>query len=150
MKEFNDLCKLFEGLDRETYTELLSEKASVIIPALSAVSADGMSGLDIFATFVMGAVVSDNKVTEEEYMLAYPLFKAFFGESTDFSLVKSYFEKGRSENREIKKTVDEMVDILGTLSEDLKDDIVTVCLMICAVDGKVSFTEKRWIKQLLR
>ena len=42
-----------------------------------------------------------------------------------------------------------MVDILGLLSDELKDDIVIICLMICAIDGKVSLKEKKWIKQLI-
>ncbi|MBO4792417.1 MAG: TerB family tellurite resistance protein [Clostridia bacterium] len=150
MKEFNDLCRLFEELDSETYSELLNEKAARILPALAGITEDGMSGLEIFASFIMGAIVSDNKLTEDEYVLAYPLFRSFFGEAADYSLVKESVKKSRSGNREMKKQVDEMIDILGTLSEDLKDDIVTVCLMICAVDGKVSLSEKRWIKQLIR
>ena len=54
------------------------------------------------------------------------------------------------EQRELKKSVDEMVDVLGLLSDDLKDDIITVCLLICAVDGKVSLRERNWIKQLIK
>lgn len=150
MKEFNDLCKLFEDLDSETYKELLAEKSAKVIPALSEISADGMSGIDIFATFVMGAIASDNKITEEEYILTYPLIKAFFGDVADYALVKDYVKKNRSGNRELKQGVDEMIDALGTLSEDLKDELVTICLMICAVDGKVSSSEKRWIRQLIK
>jgi len=150
MKEFNDLCKLFEDLDTETYEELLAEKSARVIPVLSALSVDGASGLELFATFVMGAIASDNKITEEEYMLTYPLIKAFFGESTDYSLVKEYVKNNRAGNRDLKNGVDQIIDALGTLSEDLKDELVTICLMICAVDGKVSLSEKRWIKQLIK
>lgn len=56
----------------------------------------------------------------------------------------------RQEQREMKKVVDEMVDVLGILSDDLKNDIVLVCMLICAVDGKISLKEKSWIKQLLK
>ena len=43
-----------------------------------------------------------------------------------------------------------MVDILGELDDELKDDIVIVCMMICAIDGKISLKEKNWIKQLIK
>lgn len=36
------------------------------------------------------------------------------------------------------------------LSEELKENIIIVCLLICAVDGKVSPKEKTWIKQLVK
>ncbi len=45
--------------------------------------------------------------------------------------------------------MDRMVDVIGLVSPELKDDIVLVCLMVCAVDGKVSAKEKKWIKQLI-
>ena len=52
--------------------------------------------------------------------------------------------------KDYNNTVDLMVDILGTISLDLKRDIIIVCMMICAVDGKISYKERKWIKQLIR
>ena len=62
------------------------------------------------------------------------------------ALVKSM----RADNRQLKRYVDDMVDLLGLVSDDLKEDIILVCLILCAVDGKISAKEKRWIKQLIR
>ena len=56
----------------------------------------------------------------------------------------------RADNRQLKRYVDDMVDLLGLVSDDLKEDIILVCLILCAVDGKISAKEKRWIKQLIR
>ena len=36
----------------------------------------------------------------------------------------------------------------GKLSE-LKEDIVLVCMMVCAVDGKISYKERKWINNLI-
>lgn len=43
-----------------------------------------------------------------------------------------------------------MVDILGQLSDKLKEDIIIVCLLICAVDGTISYKERKWVKQLIK
>ena len=42
-----------------------------------------------------------------------------------------------------------MVDLIGFADEDLKDEIVLLCLLVCAIDGEVSDEEKAWIKQLI-
>ena len=47
------------------------------------------------------------------------------------------------------------LEILPALNEitedeiDAKEDIITVCLLICAIDGNISAKEKNWIKQLI-
>ncbi len=150
MKEFDLLCREFEEMDGLTYTALLAEKSAHVLPALAAVTADGMEGASAFAIFILGAIAADGKLSEEEYALVSPLLKAFFGDAVDYDACKKAVKSMRAEREGLKEIADVMVDVLGLLSEDLKDDIVLVCLMICAIDGKVSHKEKQWIKQLVR
>ena len=126
MKEFDQLCKEFEQLDALTYTALLAEKAKKILPALSLVTGDDVSAVSLFSTFLLGAIAADGRVSEEEYALCYPLLYAFFGEEVNYDDCKAAAKAFKAEGREL------------------------VCLMICAVDGKVSMKEKSWIKKLVR
>ena len=149
MKQFDQLCKEFETLDPREYGVLLVEKSKKIIPALAAISQDGLTGVTVYATFILGAIVADGKISEEEYLLCYPMFRAFFGNAIDYDEVKRAMKKMRTESKQLKKDLDDMADLLGELSDELKNDIVTVCMMICAIDGKISPKEKNWIKQLI-
>ena len=150
MSEFNKICKEFEQLDVISYVALLGIKSKRILPALIDITQDGETGVEIFASFIIGAIAADGRLSETEYELLSPLLHAFFGEELDYETCKKAFRKMAPEQRELKKSVDEMVDVLGLLSDDLKDDIITVCLLICAVDGKVSLRERNWIKQLIK
>lgn len=150
MSDFDRLCKEFENMDILSYSALLAERSQRILPALSAVTQDGESGVEIFMTFIIGAIAADNRLAEEEYALIYPLLHAFFGESVNYEDAKKAFNKMKPEHKEIKNITDEMVDMLGLLSTDLKKDIVLVCMLICAVDGKISLKEKNWIRQLIK
>ncbi len=150
MKEFDQLCREFEQLDPLTYGVLLAEKAADIFPALALVTGSEEEGASLFATFILGAVAADGKLSEEEYALVYPMFHAFFGEEADYEACKKAVRSMRAEKKDLKETVDAIVDLMGLLSEELKDEIVLVCLMICAIDGKVSLSEKNWIKKLVR
>lgn len=99
----------------------------------------------------MAAVAADGKLAEEEYHLLKPVFDAVEGRSVTFEEAKQIFkDAGFDKPGEYKDAVDAMVDIFGTVSLDVKNDMITVCLLVCAVDGKISFSEKRWIKQLCR
>lgn len=137
-------------MDVLSYVALLGIKSKRILPALIDITQDDETGVEIFASFIIGAIAADGRLSETEYELLSPLLHAFFGEELDYETCKKAFRKMAPEQRELKKSVDEMVDVLGLLSDDLKDDIITVCLLICAVDGKVSLRERNWIKQLIK
>ena len=145
MKDFNRLCKEFEEMDAAEYNVILDNLASRIIPALQVITDDGLKGEMIFARFLIGAVVSDGKLSEAEYAFMEPTLLRFFGDTVDFDYCKKLIRENRTAGKEIKSETDRMVDMLGMLSDDLKNDIITVCLMVCAVDGKVSLREKNWI-----
>lgn len=149
MKDFDKICRDFENIDINTYAAVLTEKASKLIPALSAFSEDGLSGVELFASFIYGAIAADGKLSEDEYALIYPLLHSFFGDTIDYNDAKRAFSSLSKEHRELKKIVDDMVDVIGCFSDEMKTDIVIVAMLICAVDGKISFKEKNWIKKLI-
>lgn len=149
MKEFDLLCKEFEQMDIVSYTTYLAEKSLNVLPALQAVAENGIDGSSIFFSFIMGAIVADGKLAEEEYILICPLLKSFFGRDISYEDCKKVFKEYKKETKQLKIVTDQMIDVLGLLSEELKNDIVIICLMICAIDGKVSLKEKKWIKQLI-
>lgn len=150
MREFDALCKAYEEIDALSYAAIIAEKAKKIIPALCEVTEDGLDGLTLFASFVAGAIVADGKLSMEEYAITFPLFKIFFGTEVNYDDCNRIVRKMCVETKLLKKYVSDTIKVFGRLSEELKDDIVLVCLMICAIDGKVSLKEKMWIKKLLK
>lgn len=149
MKDFNQLCKEFEQLDTLNYSALLAEKSLKLLPALSKITSDGLTGIAMYATFILGAIVADGKVSEEEYLLCYPLLHEFFGDNVDYNDVKRAAKSLKPESKDLKKCVNALIDALGETDEELKSDAIIVCMMICAIDGKISLKEKNWIKQLI-
>lgn len=150
MKAFDALCKEFEKLDAASYTALLAEKSAELIPALQSITDDDTKGMALFASFILGAIAADGKLSEEEYVICYPLLHAFFGDEVNYDDCKKAAKKLKPESKAFGDFLNEILDLLGLLSDDLKDDLVLVCLMICAIDGKVSAKEKDWIKKLIR
>ena len=66
MKDFDKICRDFENIDINTYAAVLTEKALKLIPALSAFSEDGLSGVELFASFSYGAIAADGKLSEDK------------------------------------------------------------------------------------
>jgi len=150
MSDFNKLCKEVESLNPLEYAGIITAKTAKILPALHALSDDESDGITLLASFMIASVYADGKLDEAEYLLMLPMLKLFFGDDFDYETAKATVKAFRPEGREMKRTVNAVVDMLGMISEDLKDDIIIVCLLICAVDGKISLKEKQYIKQLIR
>ena len=134
MKEFDQICKEVENMDVLTYGTVLADKALTIIPALNKITEDRIDAVSIFATFVIGSIVADGKLDENEYILLYPMLHAFFRDDVNYEDCKKIARTFRKEGKELKKYVDYMVDVLGLVSDELKEDIIVVCLLICAID----------------
>ncbi len=150
MSDFNKLCRAAEELNPLEYSAIITAKTVKIVPALKALTDKPEEVLELFATFMIASVYADGKLDESEYLLMLPALKLFFGDEIDFESAKAVVKAFRPEGRELKKVVDDLVDLLGEVSAELKDDIITVCLLICAADGKISLREKQFIRQLIR
>lgn len=150
MREFDKICKEIDNLSVAEYSTILAAKSMRLLTELKLLTAGGIEGDMAFITFIIGSVVADGKLSEEEYILIYPLLREYFGEEVDYDECKKLVRKSISDNKDIKNLVNAMTDIFGQLSDELKEDAITVCLLICSVDGKISLKEKMWVKQLIK
>ena len=87
----------------------------------------------------------------EKYFCALKVFYVDFDSipMRDYQEAQEIFENtGLNRSEDYKAAVDDMVDIVNMVPE-IREDVVIVCLLACAVDGKISFKEKQWIKRLI-
>ncbi|MGN0812220.1 MAG: hypothetical protein ACI4MQ_01765 [Candidatus Coproplasma sp.] len=148
MKNFNELCKIVEELSPEEYAGVITAKTAEVLPALHNLSG-GDGAVEILTTFLLASVVADGKFDEAEYMLMYPLLKFVFGEGISYEYVNDVAKRLRPEINELKKSTKDMLDEIGEMDGDLKDDLIIISLLVCAIDGKISAKEKNYIKQLI-
>lgn len=149
MSEFDRLCKYVENLDPLTYSEVLTQKSAKVMAALATITKDGQTGVQIFTSFVVSAIMADGKLDESEFMLIRPALEKTVGGEVSYEEAKAAFKAIKKDAKDDRFIVDLMVDILGEVSEELKADIIIVVMLVCAVDGKISMKEKKWIKQLM-
>lgn len=151
MSDFDALCKKLETMESEKFVEYFNEASVNVISKLSSLSAHGVDGISAYLQFILASVAADGKMTTEEYVLLKPLFDRIAKKDTTYEEAVEIFKNmGLDSPDAYKEVVDTMVDIIGLVDEDLKDDIVFLCLLVCAVDGEVTQVEKDWIKQLVQ
>jgi hypothetical protein len=149
MLDFNKLYNYVLNLDNLSYTTMLVEKAKAVLPKLNIISVGEENGEKIFFSFVLCAIYSDNKLSIEEYDIIKKHLSLFFGENTSYAETKNAAKKMKNEIKQIQNDADKMLDLFSLLDSKLKEDIVVVSLLICAIDNKISKKERDWIKKLI-
>lgn len=150
MSDFDVLCRVLEEMDPDTYNDLLVRKSARVVRDLSGFTRDGADAVTLFADFILCAVALDGRLAEEEYVLAKPILDMIMESDVSYEDAREFFDgAGLGDPNGYKDTMDAVADLLGEVSPDLKDDIVMVCMLVCAVDGSISERERAWIRQLI-
>lgn len=150
MLDFAKLCKQCEQLSTTERALMMAEKSAVVFAKLKVLSLPEIDPVETLAAFLIGSIFSDGKIDDREYLLLYPSLVGAFGADFDFESVKALFESDKQGIAEIKRCTKDIMTIIGCIDEDLQADLIALCLLITAIDGKISLKERRYIKQLCK
>ena len=149
MFEFKKLCNTLEELNPIERGVILAEKSVSVIKGLSGLNIP-LDPVKTLVSFIIGSVVSDNSINEKDYLYIYPSLVKAFGNDFDFISAKQAIGLAKDIKKEITKYTKEMISIINMCDEELATDIISLCLLITSVDGKISLKEKRYIRQLCK
>ena len=150
MFDFKKLCNEYESLSTVERGVLLAEKSAVVLAKLHTLNIEEIDPIETYVAFILGAIVSDGVIDEKEYLLMYPALVKTFGNDFDFQTIKTSFKKDKEGRSMIKKYNQDMVKIMSYLDESLVADLISLCLLIVSVDGKVTLKERHYIKKLYK
>lgn len=149
MFEFKKLCNELEALNPVERGVILAEKSVSVVKGLRGLEIP-LNPVSTLVTFIIGSVVSDGSINEKDYLYIYPSLVKAFGNDFDFISAKQAIGLAKDIKKEITKYTKEMISIINVCDEELATDIISLCLLITSVDGKISLKEKRYIRQLCK
>lgn len=149
MFEFKKLCNTLEELNPIERSVILAEKSVSVMKGLNCLEIP-LNPVETLVTFIIGSVVSDGSINEKDYLYIYPSLVKAFGNDFDFISAKQAIGLAKDIKKEITKYTKEMISIINVCDEELAADIISLCLLITSVDGKISLKEKRYIRQLCK
>lgn len=150
MFEFSKLCKEFESLTVLERGVIMTGKSAEIFAKLRKLNMPGVDPVQTLAGFILGSVVADGHVNEQEYLLIYPALLHTFGDDFDFESIKKSFKDDRDGRNAVKEYTQEMLSLISLADESLIEDVVLLCLCVVSVDGKISPREQRYIRKLCK
>lgn len=148
MLEFKRVCNAYEKMSAIERGILLTQKAAVVLASLEELSLPGVDPVSTLAGFIVGSVTADGKINEKEYLLIYPALVKVFGDAFDFATLKNSFRRNEDGKKLVADYTEEMLHILSLMDEELKWNVIMLCLCIASIDGKITLKEKRYIRRL--
>ena len=148
MFEYIEKCKKFEKLSTFNRYALLADKSLLVTSKLTELGFNVNESLSLIATFILGSIVSDGEVNEKEYLLMYPALLRTFGDNFDFDSIKEAFKNDFKTRKELKNYLKDILSLLNSVSNELKEDIVDICFAIVTIDGKLSLKERIYMRKL--
>ena len=150
MIEFSKRSKEFKSLTVLERGVIMTGKSAEIFAKLRKLNMPGVDPVQTLAGFILGSVVADGRVNEQEYLLIYPALLHTFGDDFDFESIKQSFKDDRDGRNAVKEYTQEMLSLISLADESLIEDVVMLCLCVVSVDGKISPRERRYIRKLCK
>ena len=141
MFEFDKLCEKYETMSFDDLKTVVVEESAVFMPALLALGSDGVEAFMLFVSAACGA-------SGELELAEYKLFEEATGISVSYEAACALVESAKG--KEAQKLIDELVDTLGELDEEIKASMISFTLAFCAANGYIGFSERRFIKKLIK
>lgn len=148
MFEYIEKCKKFEKLSTFERFALLANKSLIVTNKLFELGLNVNDSLSLIATFILGSIVSDGEVNEKEFLLMYPALLRTFGDNFDFDSIKEAFQNDFKTRNELKNYLKDILSLLNSVSNELKEDIIDICFAIVTIDGKLSLKERIYMRKL--
>ena len=141
MFSFRKICRTFENMTDDERRASLAESANVVLPELAKIYGNGINE---FILFIFAACGSDGVLDADEYNL----FSEVTGIDITYSDAYDLFRS--SDMRHAQEAADDIVDMFGLMSNEVKASMITFCLLICSANGKISRGERKFIKKLIK
>ena len=77
-----------------------------------------------------------------------PALLRTFGDNFDFDSIKEAFKNDFKTRKELKNYLKDILSLLNSVSNELKEDIVDICFAIVTIDGKLSLKERIYMRKL--
>lgn len=149
MTKFDQLCTALETSTPEQMDAMLTSCFERVMPALKNLGVDGADGVQLLVSFMLASCYADGEVNQHEYQLMHAVLSALFGDELTLDDATQMVDSFADDHNKLKTQTDKLIDMLGELDPQSKMDAVTICLIVCAVDHKITDKEKAYVKQLI-
>lgn len=150
MKTVDQLCAQFQALPQEDVALALSTYSLKAINSCVNYSNNPQEAATALGVLLFAAIIADDRISDAEFAVIYPALQIVLGGKTDIEACKALAQEIIGEKEECLEAAKDFAEVYLSrwLHED-KEDVIMLCIALCAIDGEISSKEKAWLKELM-
>ena len=150
MKTVEQLIAQYQSLSPEEKMLAFNQYTMTAINSCIQYEDDYEAATLALGTLTYAAIIADDRISDEELLLLYTGMKVTLGEQADLEKCKQLAQETLKCKDDIKEAARLFAeDYLALWEDDDKEDVILLCIALCAMDGVISDKEIRWLKELV-
>ena len=139
---------MYEGMDDSLLGLAMNGVVRKAVSGLAKV-AGAENASSIYLTILVSSISIDGEINETEYELVRDIFSEMVGrEVTIDELRASLAASDLGDISTIRSTTANLIRSLGAADPTVRDDVLELMAMFCAMDHKVTPAERNWLLEL--
>ena len=139
---------MYEGMDDSLLGLAMNGVVRKAVSGLAKV-AGAENASSIYLTILISSISIDGEINETEYELVRDIFSEMVGkEVTIDELRASLAASDLGDISTIRSTTANLIRSLGAADPTVRDDVLELMAMFCAMDHKVTPAERNWLLEL--
>ena len=128
------------------YLRVFEEKSDLIIMTTRDSYVDEMNGLTLYVRLLFHTLDLNGPFTEEVYKEKKDLLSTAIGYEITFEEAEGFSSNARRGNRKEKEQfVTDIKRLLRKVPNEIKEDIVTLCLILGSIDGRPTYKVRTFL-----
>lgn len=149
----DQVCNQCENLSNEAFNQLVNQKLNAVMPKLNNITLNignqKFTGDTLLTHILIATVITDYTVTDSEVRFLTTMITTYINPGLDFPTVKQFIMNMGNNVGGTQAFADSLIDALGRIENQLKVDIVMLCMLLASVDGKITASERNFLAKLL-
>jgi len=139
---------MYEGMDDSLLGLAMNSVVRKAVSGLARV-AGAENASSIYLTLLISSISIDGEISEAEYELVRDIFSEMVGKDVTIEELRaSLAASDLGDICAIRNTTANLIRSLGVADPGVRDDVLELMAMFCAMDHKVTLAERNWLSEL--
>lgn len=150
MKTVEQLVAEYANLSPEERMLALNKYTMKAVGSCLKYEDDYQEATNAIGILTYAAIIADDRISDNELLLIYTGLKVTLGDSIDLDECKRIAAETLGNKSNIRLAAKDIAErYLSLWSDSDKEDVIRLCIALCAIDSVISPLEIKWLKELV-
>ena len=148
MSQYEKKWHEIQKIDPKDYLELFKEEADLIIIATRDLEVNQVNGITLYVRLMFYVLNLNDQFDQNIYQKNKDLLSTAIGYDVTFDEAERFAKIASKESNRISDFVEEIKSLFNRIPEEIKEDIITFCLILGCKERRPTFKVRTFLSRL--